>query len=467
MVKFIPTNVDIMNFLINTLLLFYRIIFFNLFLLFSILIACLACLACFIRMFYLLIKKFDRLDILFIFLRFMLLTPVIIVCNMNNCRYLLYFFIPLIVCSLNMYKNILKNKNVNMISFFIQFIYIFIIMYLVRLFGPFVCEYIGFFICENISPFICNYVLCYLERESRNLPRLIEIDKTIGQKVPFSTYMTPNNAFEARREYTIYGIEDIRKLNKYLASFSTLPLYSQIKYLIPLPNELKTLESFFIEHRKIAALKFLFNSTGCNDFIALNFPYLGVRGQFLITQNKIYLTEAYKDALVTSIDYKVQIFINFYAQLKLNIADSIIFKIVKLDPDNFNKSNIVFHILTEKYPEIWAEYLLNSGGGKPKNTSVWEYICALQNGNGDDVKIKQAFNAMKKNNINSPILSRIMPRPWSTSDTTSVVLPESSNLSLKRSFLEIDTDQNQPNKRPKLLASPDPTGNEKGKGREI
>jgi hypothetical protein len=71
---------------------------------------------------------------------------------------------------------------------------------------------------------------------------------------------------------------------------------------------------------------------------------------------------------------------------------------------------------------------------------------------------------MKKN---SPILSRIDPELWSTSNTTSVVLPESSNLNLKRLFVEFDTDQNQPNKRPKLLASPDPTGNEKGKGREI
>jgi small-conductance mechanosensitive channel len=129
-----------------------------------------------------------------------------------------------------MYKNILNNKNVNMISFFIQFIYIFIIMYLVRLFSPFVCEYVGFYICQYVGSFVCEYIIYYLEREIRKLPRLIEIDKTVGEKVLFSTHMVPDLPKVRPEPQQIFGYLDIRLLNKGLDNFGRLPFYVQIKY---------------------------------------------------------------------------------------------------------------------------------------------------------------------------------------------------------------------------------------------
>lgn len=455
-VKCMPSKIEIMITLINILIclinailfVFYNLslilYYFKLFLVFFILIAS------YIIILYFLIKKYDKLDWLFHFIRLVILLPISILCNMYNCTYLLFIIIPFIISGLSMYKNILKNKNVNIILFLIQFIYIFILMIFVKLFG--------FYIYECIFN--------YFESEYRNLFLLENMSKKDNSEKSF--------IFVAASTQVIYTQYYIPTLNKDLMNFSRLSLYSQIESLIPLANKLKTSAYFFNETRNFVMLKFLFNSTGCNAVVAKSYPFLSERGFFSFRHNKIEYTGPSLDALATSIDFKVQILINFYVQVKFGMVDSTISRGVVADVRDFSPDNIILHILKEKYPEIWFEYLNNNTCGRlPKDVTVWEYLCALNNGNGDYNKIKQAFISMKGyNSEKSPILGRIDPSVWTTPDTTSQSLsrtinPGSSNLSLKRSFEEIETDQTQPSKQPKLLASFDPTGTKKGKGREF
>ena len=228
-VKCMPSKIEIMITLINILIclinailfVFYNLslilFYFKLFLVFFILIAS------YIIILYFLIKKYDKLDWLFHFIRLIILLPISILCNMYNCTYLLFIIIPFIISGLSMYKNILKNKNVNIILFLIQFIYIFILMIFVKLFG--------FYIYECIFN--------YFELEYRNLFLLENMSKKDNSEKSF--------IFIAASTQVIYTQYYIPTLNKDLMNFSRLSLYSQIESLIPLANKLKTSAYFFNE----------------------------------------------------------------------------------------------------------------------------------------------------------------------------------------------------------------------------
>lgn len=357
---------------------------------------------------------------MFNILRYILILDISLICNYFNCTELLYLCVPLIIVILNILKDHIKNININLTTYFIQFIFIIICMSIVK----------------YTLPIIIVTVYNYFESEFTKIytPKTPKIPDTSGIFISHSPV-----------EKKIYSLEDVNSLNNDLNLYTnTVSLRTCI---INLNTKLKinNLHDYFAKRDNIIKVKHLFDLTGCHPALITTYPFLARIG-FWPQDTRIYISDESKSLLITALRYKYQVVWNLYVQVSFGILEN--------NPNinyGFRKfwEDRLIDRFQKTYPAIFKEYERVSASDKGirrgfPNILVWIYLTRLGNGYCNEPEMDIIFTQMNdfyNNNkqaihykeTNSVILNQVNTRVWTLNQTN-----PTSDLSQQPSFSNQD-----------------------------
>jgi hypothetical protein len=198
------------------------------------------------------LKKNDRLDYLFNFIK--------IVISVSVNKYIFgptysFIYIPFIVCVLDIIKLKIRGKHINYTSHLAKFILL--------------C--LAIFMFKSIIPVILDWILYNFEKD------FAVIYKPIMDIIPSSGLI-----FSSLSVGKIYNTFQIADLNKEFKRFTELPLDEKIKAWMETNNRINhapshpnALNRFIpIILSDLPGLKFLFATTGCDDHLLFNLRFL-------------------------------------------------------------------------------------------------------------------------------------------------------------------------------------------------